>query len=492
MELEKHAGAITDMLKWRRRREGFEWREYVRTTILVRRKRRRDRIEEAGRAAVDSLAQVGKRSALAGRSGAAAARHSLGKAGQKAWGLGLSSARWGRQSARKSRKSFVPIAKAAADRIARAGIAARGLIGDAAHKGSLALGRAARQSGERAGPVLTHAASLFGSGMRNLAAPQTALPLAIAGGAAALGAAIRIPGHGFDTTAVVATTIAAVLLLLASLPVLSRLKWPSWLRVPGLSRFMDGLPRIAWRMPASPRLIGAIAVCIIGVLGIASAAGWMARQSPIQIANAIPLPWGPKETVAGYAVSLSGDMMRIDGKTVRMAGIEAPELTQTCSRANAGTWNCGQSALSALRRLTGHHTITCNIQKIDAAGNRVGTCRAGDIDLAAEMVRNGHVFASGGLFTTYGSEQAEAQSAKAGIWSGTAKSPKDYRNERWETASRDAPQGCPIKGRMVANGKIYILPWSRNYEKYRVRDSRGDRWFCSEDEARSDGWVPDI
>lgn len=481
MEFEKHAGAITDMLKWRRRREGFEWREYVRTTILVRRKRRRDRIEEAGRAAVDGLAQAGKLGAAAGRSGAAAAKHNLGKAGHRARGLGLSSARWLRQSARKSRESIVPLAEAAAGRIGRA-----------AQKGRSAFGRAARQTGERAGPMLSHAASRFGSGLGTLAAPQISLPLAVAGGAAALGAAIRIPGHGFDTTAIVATLIAGVLLLLAALPLANRLRWPSRLRVPDVSRFVEGLPRIAWRRPASPRLIGAIAACVIGLIGIASVAGWIPVQSPIQIANAIPAIWAPKETVAGYAVSLTGDMMRIDGKTVRMAGIEAPELTQTCSRANASTWNCGQSALSALRRLTGRHTITCDIQKIDGTGHRIGTCRAGDTDLAAEMVRNGHVFASGGLFTTYGSEQAEAQSVKAGIWSGTAKSPQDYRNERWETASRDAPQGCPIKGRMAANGKIYILPWSRNYERYRVRDTRGDRWFCSEDEARSDGWVPDI
>lgn len=476
------------MLKWRRRREGFEWREYVRTTILVRRKRRRDRIREAGRAAVDALAQAGKLSVAAGRSGAAAAKRNLEKAG----GLGVSSRRWFRKSTRKTRETIMPMAQAVACSIGRASLTVGGRIGQAAHKGRAAFKRAARRTGECAGSLLSRAASRMGAGFRAIAAPQTALPLAIAGGAAALGAAIRIPGHGFDTTAMVATLIAAVLLLLASLPFADNLKRPSWLRVPDLSSLLERLPRITLRKPANPRLIGGIAACIIGLIGVALLASWIPVRSPIQIANAIPVLWGPKETVAGYAVSLTGDTMRIDGKTVRMAGIEAPELTQTCSRSNGSTWNCGQSALNALRQLTGRHTITCEIQYTDAFGHKVGRCRAGDIDLAAEMVRNGHVFASSGLFATYGSEQAEAQSAKAGLWNGTSRSPQDFRNERWETASRNAPQGCPIKGRMVANGKIYILPWSRNYDKYRVRAERGDRWFCSEDEARSDGWVPDI
>lgn len=498
-ELGKHAGAFADMLRWRRRREGFEWREYVRTTILVRRKRRRDRIEEAGRAAVDGLARAGKRGAAAGRSGAVAAQRSLHKAGRQAGGFSRSSARWVLRNALKARATLVPVGKSAAGALGRASLEAGGRIGQAARQGSAAVGRAARQGGARVGPILSHAAARTGPALRSLSAPQTAMPLAIAGGAAALGAAVRIPSHGFDTTAIIATLIAAALLLLAWLPFARsrRLSWPSWLPVPRIPEFLARLPWVRRPEQITPRLIGAItALGLIGAIGLASMMGWISVRSPIQVAEGAPTIWpaiwGPNEIVSGYAVSLTGDMMRIDGKTVRLADIEAPELTQTCSRPNASTWNCGQSALNALRRLTGQNTITCDIQQIDASGHRVGKCRAEEVDLAAELVRNGHVFASGGLFPAYGSEQSEAQSAKAGLWSGTSKSPQDYRDERWNAASRDAPDGCPIKGRVVANGKVYILPWSRNYEKYRMRDGRGDRWFCSEDEARSAGWIRDI
>ena len=54
------------MLGWRKRNDGFEWRDYVRTTILVRRKKRRDRVGEAANAAVENLKAAGMRGAAAG------------------------------------------------------------------------------------------------------------------------------------------------------------------------------------------------------------------------------------------------------------------------------------------------------------------------------------------------------------------------------------------------------------------------------------------
>ena len=57
------------MLGWWRKNEGFEWREYVRTTILVRRKQRRERVEEVKVAAVVGLKKAGEAGAKVGASG---------------------------------------------------------------------------------------------------------------------------------------------------------------------------------------------------------------------------------------------------------------------------------------------------------------------------------------------------------------------------------------------------------------------------------------
>lgn len=473
------------MFGWRRRRDGFEWREYVRTTILVRRKKRRDRVEEVGKAAVDGLARASRAGAAAGKSGAAAAQREIGKAGRQAGGFGLAAGRWASHNARKARAAAGPLGRSAAMAAGRAGSAAGRRSAEAARAAGSALARGARWGGAHASTLFAGLGGKLRAPLGVVATRQTAMPLAVAGAAALLGALTRVFTQGFDATALIAALIAVALLGLAALPFAAdHFKWPARLAMPRLqTASLPSLPRLR------PWAFGVIGAALIGALVAWIPLGWVSLPS-FQVADAVPNVWGSDEVVAGYAVSLTGDSMRIDGKIVQLADIEAPELTQTCARSDGGTWNCGQAALNGLRRLTGNHTITCDVQHTDASGRRVGKCRFGETDLAAEMVRQGLVFASGSLFPAYGSEQSEAQAAKAGLWGGTAVSPREYRDERWQAASRDAPDGCPIKGRVLASGKVYLLPWSRSYESYSVRESRGDRWFCKEDEALSEGWKP--
>lgn len=48
---------------------------------------------------------------------------------------------------------------------------------------------------------------------------------------------------------------------------------------------------------------------------------------------------------------------------------------------------------------------------------------------------------------------------------------------------------CKIKGNISSTGeKIYHLPGCGSYEKTQIDEGRGERWFCSEDEAVSAGW----
>ena len=53
------------------------------------------------------------------------------------------------------------------------------------------------------------------------------------------------------------------------------------------------------------------------------------------------------------------------------------------------------------------------------------------------------------------------------------------------------PSGtCRIKGNISGSGKIYHLPGSSLYDKTRIDESKGERWFCTEEEARATGWRP--
>src|SRR5262245_26662137 len=56
-------------------------------------------------------------------------------------------------------------------------------------------------------------------------------------------------------------------------------------------------------------------------------------------------------------------------------------------------------------------------------------------------------------------------------------------------ASGESNVGCNIKGNISASGeRIYHMPGQRYYAATHISTQRGDRWFCSEEEARKAGW----
>ncbi len=79
--------------------------------------------------------------------------------------------------------------------------------------------------------------------------------------------------------------------------------------------------------------------------------------------------------------------------------------------------------------------------------------------------------------------------AKAGIWQGEIQRPQEWRDQEWRDAKRDAPDGCPIKGFVRASTKLYTLPWSADYDRAKVHTEKGERWFCSEGEAKAAGFT---
>jgi hypothetical protein len=49
---------------------------------------------------------------------------------------------------------------------------------------------------------------------------------------------------------------------------------------------------------------------------------------------------------------------------------------------------------------------------------------------------------------------------------------------------------CNIKGNVSINSgeRIYHLPGQEHYDETIISTDYGERWFCSEDEARAAGW----
>jgi len=329
----------------------------------------------------------------------------------------------------------------------------------------------------------------FEPAFSKLREPSVSTPLAVTGGVALLGAGARVAIKGADRDTLLALLIGVVIL---SVLLVARYSdgAPVWLATPlraaahGVRKLVGTLGEL--RLP-SARVLRPVGV--VAALALVVGVGWLAWQAA---PASLRLMQATREatSVKGRAVALSGDTLRVARTTIRLSGIEAPVPGQTCAATRRRRWHCDAAARVALKRLVRRHVVTCALKGKDRRGRTLGSCQAGETDLAAELVRNGHVFAETGLFASYRSLERKARAAKVGIWRGEAERPSDYRAQKWEEAKRDAPDGCPIKGDVKGGRRIYVLPWMRGYERVRIRRSRGERWFCSEAEARQAGWKP--
>ncbi len=180
---------------------------------------------------------------------------------------------------------------------------------------------------------------------------------------------------------------------------------------------------------------------------------------------------------------VDGDTFDNGDRRIRLNGIDAPEYGQQC-----GSWDCGADAVEALDRLIHSGEVACQSIGTDGYGRDIARCAVDGRDISASMISEGLAWAFVKYSSEYVAEEASARNRGVGVWQGNFQTPWDYRAERWASAEQQAPDGCPIKGNITKNGKIYHAPWSPWYKKTRVNEAKGERWFCSEAEAVDAGW----
>lgn len=202
-------------------------------------------------------------------------------------------------------------------------------------------------------------------------------------------------------------------------------------------------------------------------------------------AYALPLS---DAVIEGTATVIDGDTIEIGGERLRLEGIDAPELAQSCLRGSGTAWSCGKEASQALKALVAGKMVACDRKGEDKYGRVLAVCFVEGDDINAAMVQSGFARAFIKYSQSYAATEVEARVAGAGIWQGEHVAPWDFRHKRWQSAETTAPEGCAIKGNISRNGHIYHLPWMDWYDKVKIDEERGERWFCSESEALAAGW----
>ena len=194
------------------------------------------------------------------------------------------------------------------------------------------------------------------------------------------------------------------------------------------------------------------------------------------------------DTISGHATVIDGDTIKIAGVSHRLQHIDAPEYKQTCQK-DGVDWLCGAESAKKLRNLIQHRSVDCESSGLDRYGRHLSVCKVGSREINAEMVATGYALAYVKYGTQYVRYEKSARAKKLGLWAGTFTNPWDYRTRARD--SHPAPKGCAIKGNINAKGnKLYHLERDPSYSKTVVTLGKGERWFCSEDEAKSAGWEP--
>jgi endonuclease YncB( thermonuclease family) len=130
----------------------------------------------------------------------------------------------------------------------------------------------------------------------------------------------------------------------------------------------------------------------------------------------------PREAFARAAIVNDGDSLTLGAERVRLQGIDAPELHQSCRRDGAD-YACGRRSREALSRLIGGRPVACRGFERDRFGRLVATCEVNGADLNEAQVAAGWAVAYGG----YEAVEAEARAARLGLWAGTFERPRDWR-----------------------------------------------------------------
>lgn len=135
-------------------------------------------------------------------------------------------------------------------------------------------------------------------------------------------------------------------------------------------------------------------------------------------------------TITASAAVIDGDTLRIGDKRLRLIGMDAPEMQQTCRDASGRSYLCGRVARERLAALVSGAAVTCAPHGLDKYGRTLATCSSQhSADLSETLVREGYAVSYRG---GYWLAEFSARFAGRGLWRGDFERPSDWRQAHRE------------------------------------------------------------
>ena len=211
---------------------------------------------------------------------------------------------------------------------------------------------------------------------------------------------------------------------------------------------------------------------------------------------------------------IDGDSIQFNETVWQLSGIDAPELGQVCDH-DGQMSGCGLNAAYELRKFISlaPKPLRC-FPRTGTGSIKTLTCIIGSQDVALMMVQSGHAIVVPDGPVAYSEAENHAREASLGIWGSTFLAPWEWRRGHrlprekqprhdsqgiWDRLASDLSlvlrhgvveaSHCVVKGTVSDSGeRLYYGPLDPRYADMTISGGRGERLFCSDDEARAAGW----
>jgi endonuclease YncB( thermonuclease family) len=149
-----------------------------------------------------------------------------------------------------------------------------------------------------------------------------------------------------------------------------------------------------------------------------------AESAPVKAFNPMDYP-----SLQGYPQVLNGSVLSLNGIKIKLFGIDAPDLNQTCSDRMGQGYRCGERSALWLQDWLNGREVSCHILSKIESGWATGSCFTNNnqYDIAAVMVSEGWAVSYTRFTDIYVRYEQQAAEAHRGLWSGSFYKPWDWR-----------------------------------------------------------------
>ncbi|MBQ9236072.1 MAG: thermonuclease family protein [Alphaproteobacteria bacterium] len=139
------------------------------------------------------------------------------------------------------------------------------------------------------------------------------------------------------------------------------------------------------------------------------------------------MPFNPMKYPAIYGVVrvLNGHTLVMGRKIIKLFGVAAPDIKQTCAQDDGRGYRCGQQSALWLSEWLSDYEVECHMLK-EEQGITTAVCVLGDYDIGAAIINAGWAVADVRESQAYAPYQNQAAVNRRGLWSGKFYMPWDW------------------------------------------------------------------